>query len=181
MEKNVKVFRIGHRLPRKQGVITIASEVFPDTGEIFHGASYCHPKEKSYDKKRGIEQALDRLALAKERDKSLKLDCEISHSKVLNTILVDMFFDTNKPDWTDDLIIEQLNYPSGLKRFPVDDETFDEKFGISSIIVNSEFAKEQLSMALEYIESLKILDDGFVAIRSLLELAYNPDLIVVKK
>ena len=180
--KNVKIFRIGHRQPRSMGVITIASEVYPETGEIFFGSSFCHPKERRYDKKFGIAQALKRLDLSKEQDNSLKLEGDIAHSKVLNAILVDMFYDMNRPAWTEELILEQLDYPSGLKRFNNNDTcSYGENFGISKIIVNSEYAKEQLSLALEYINGLNILDENFISIKLLLEMAYYPDLIEVKK
>ena len=183
MKKNTKIFRIGHRLPRKQGVITIASTVFPDTGEIFYGASFCHPKEKVYDKRAGIAQALERLDTDVEMGLSLKLENEITHSKVLNEILMDMVYDDTLPKWTESLILEQLAYPSGLKRFPIKGDSLDDvenKFGISKIVVNSEYAKEQLMLALDYMESSEILDDNFVSIRMLLEMSYIEDLIEVK-
>ena len=184
MNKNTKIFRIGHRSPRKQGVITIASEVYPETGEIFYGSSFCHPKEKKYDKKFGIDQSLSRLQDAIQNDDSLKLYEEVSHSAVLNTILSNLYFDTTRPKWATDIIVEQLNYPTGLKRYSRkstnDDNENEINFGISSITVKSEFAKEQLIMALQYIDNLEILDDGFIAISRLLDAGYNQDLIKVE-
>lgn len=188
MDKNIKIFRIGHRLPRKLGVITIASKVFPDTKEVYYGTSYCHPKEKSYDKQWGITQALHNLSISLAEDESLKLNNDITHTKVLNIILNDMFFDEDRPKWATGIISEQLRYPSGLKRFPSELKKFPdnadgliEKFGISSIVVNSEFAKKQLIMALKYIDNSCVLDDEFVSIGLLLDMAYEPDLIVVQQ
>ena len=76
-----------------------------------------------------------------------------------------------------------MAYPSGLKRFPIKGDSLDDvenKFGISKIVVNSEYAKEQLMLALDYMESSEILDDNFVSIRMLLEMSYREDLIEVK-
>lgn len=181
MNRNLKIFRIGHRLPRKQGVITIASILIPETGRIFFGASFCHPKEKVYNKQMGIDLALAELAVRTSNNNWLEVTGTISHANVLSTILVEMLVNSEIPKWSTSVILEQLRYPTGLKRFPVDKQTSTKQFGIAKVVVNSEFAKSQLLMAIDYIENTHSLDENFVAIRTLLDLGCTPELIVVEK
>lgn len=170
-----KIFRLGHRNFKKNGVITIASKVDIANGRIYYGSSFCSPKEKKYYKSMGNEWAIINLEEKIARDEFVKLN-EPKHSDIIRTILYQVLRDPNLPRWAPELISKQLDYPIGLHRY----ETKKlQEIVIEEIVVNSEYAKEQLLMALEYMHYLRGIDTDYVAVNELTHLYLSPKLITV--
>jgi hypothetical protein len=159
---STKICRIGHRNPNK-GVITIASTI-EDT-KLYYGVSYCSPKEKKYNKKLGNDLALHELSNRYRRGIFTFFDQQIKHSYILNAILHDIVSFEEYPRWAEDLIIEQLDYPIGLKRYPNDMNNF--KCPKFKIVVDSEETKEQFILALKYIHDLGEVDTDFVLVNQI--------------
>ena len=169
-----KIFRIGHRMP-KNGVITIASTIVDDV--VYYGASYCSPKEKQYNKSLGTELAQSELNRKIANNDYIPL-AELKHAVVIQQIIMDILNYGSCPEWAESLLFEQYYYPSGLTRFtskkphpPID---------ISKIVVNNEYTKNQLILALEYIHHLREIDTDFEVVNTLAHMYRNPDLISVE-
>jgi hypothetical protein len=183
----IKICRIGHRTPNN-GVITIASEVIAD--KIYYGASFCSPKEKQYNKKLGTQLALDDLEFTKIDERYIILQTEFTNANILKAILVNIYYSSDSysywndarhiPAWIDKLLLEQLSYPLGLNRYPKGDAGPKDWINIKEIVVESEYAKEQLLKAIKYLHNLRELDTDFVAVNSLVHMYEHPDKIVVK-
>lgn len=175
---NVKISRFGHR-QANNGVITIASEII--NGNLFFGVSYCSPKEKQYDKQLGNNLALHDLAVQKSKNNYTFFDKEITHSNVISQVLLVILDEQQYPRWAENLLIEAMFYPSGLKRYS---KTYNYQVAkpleIYEIVVNSEHGKEQLLKALQYLHNLRELDCNFVAVNELVHTYLNPDIIVVR-
>jgi len=170
-----KIFRIGHRNYHK-GVITVASRVDMETQKIYYGTSFCSPKEKKYYKSMGNEWAIINLEEKIARDEFVKLN-EPKRSDIIRTILYQVLRDPNLPRWAPELISKQLDYPIGLHRYETKKV---QAIAIEEIVVNSEYAKEQLLMALEYLHYLRGIDTDYVAVNELTHLYLSPELITVK-
>ena len=169
-----KIFRLGHRNYRG-GVITVASRVDMETQKIYYGTSFCSPKETKYYKSMGNEWAVINLEEKIARDEFIKLN-EPKHSDIIRTILYQVLRDPNLPRWAPELISKQLDYPIGLHRY---ENKKLQEIVIEEIVVNSEYAKEQLLLALEYMSFVRELDHGYYAVDELTNLHCNPELITV--
>lgn len=166
-----KIFRIGHRTP-KSGVITIASSIVDNC--ISYGVSYCSPKEKQYNKNLGINLARRNATCS---NKVIPLP-ELKHAVVINAIIKDILENLVYPDWAEDLLLEQLVYPSGLIRYS--SPKLHPSINKISIKVDSEFSKQQLLLASKYLHDAIDLDNDFMAINILTHLYTCPDLIKVE-
>jgi hypothetical protein len=169
-----QTFRMGIRNP-KNGVVTIAS--FVEDNKIFYGVSYCSPAEKRYDRKFGAQLAKERMEVNMDQDIFVPL-IELQHSAIVRQIVEDMLEKDEYPRWAENLIYENLYYPSGLKRYSKKND--GSNFHISQITVNSEESKEQLVKALEYIHDLCDIDTNFIAVNELIHLYCYPSNIVVE-
>jgi hypothetical protein len=170
-----KIFRIGHRTPN-HGVITIASSIKDE--RIYYGVSFCSPKEKQYDKKKGMNFALTDLLDNLLNCNSLHL-IEQKHSLVINTIILDILTKHAHPDWAFELLQEQFYYPTGLVRYS-STKKVNNDINLKSIIVEDEFTKQQLILASEYLNNCPYIDDDFMAVNVLSSLYAQDYLIVVK-
>lgn len=169
-----KIFRIGHRTPNK-GVITIASKIVDD--KIYYGASYCAPHEKKYSKQEGIDLANTRMNENIQNEISIKLR-ELKHSSVIIDILSVILHEGKYPKWAEEMLYENMIYPVGLSRYS--NNKIEEKMKLPSIIVSSEWEKEQLLLASKYLFNLKNIDLDFIAVNVLASLYHSPDNIEVK-
>lgn len=170
-----KIFRMGHRTPAG-GVITIAS--FIKDRKIFYGASYCSPKEARYDKQLGIDLASNRMDDNIKNNVSLDL-IELKHSSVILCIIDDILVNGDYPQWAFQLLVDNLIYPVGLTRF--NKSNSHKPINIENIIVDSEYTKQQLLKACEYLASVPGIDIDFMAISALLELPYRSEIIHIKQ
>lgn len=175
----IKFCRIGHRTPNK-GVITIASAILDF--KIFYGVSYCSPKEKRYDKQLGNDLAMDDLEFNQLNDDFLLLEGKFEHANILKTILTKLYYHPEErlPKWASNLLFEQLSYPTGLNRFPKGHTNPKDLCEIKELVVETEYAKEQLLLALNYIQQLRNLDTEFVAVNELVRINKYSEIIVVK-
>ena len=170
-----KIFRVGHRNFNKNGVITIASKVDIESKKIWYGVSFCNPKEKKYYKSMGNKLAIANLEEKISNENSIKLH-EAIHSDIIKSILYNLLGSPNLPKWAPILISNQLDYPTGLHRYNSKNlQQID-----FEIVANSEYAKEQLLLALEYIHYLQNFDTDYVAVDRLAHVYFNPELITVK-
>lgn len=176
----MKITRFGQHNARKSGVITIASEVVGS--RLFYGVSYCSPKEKKYDKQLGINFAIHELAKYKTQNVFVLFEGEIKHKDIILAILYNMLEDENYPSWAEELIVMGIRYPHGLVRFPrkLKDAKKQQYVEINEIQVSSEYDKEQLIMALNYILTNTNVDTDFMAVDALLAMVYYPSKIKVK-
>lgn len=170
-----KIFRIGHRNPNR-GVITIASKVDVDANLIYYGASYCSPKEKQYNKQYGIQLSEENLKENIANGVSARL-VRLKHAVVINTIICHILDNNVCPYWAESLLYEQLEYPSGLVRHSTKQP--HPTTGINSIVVDSEYAKEQLILASKYLHSLPNIDTDFIMVNILAHLYTSPELVKV--
>ena len=171
-----KIFRVGHRNFKKNGVITIASKIDVESKQIWYGTSFCSPKEKKYYKTMGNEWAVINLEEKIARGESVILN-KPKHSDIIRTILYQLLRDPNLPKWAPALISKQLDYPIGLHRY---ENVKLQQIDIQEIVVNSQYAKDQLLLAFEYMSFVRELDHGYYAVDELTNLHCNPDLITVK-
>lgn len=171
----MKISRFGHRKP-KDGVITVATEVIGN--KLFIGTSFCSPTEPMYDKAKGRELAVHRLAQIKKTNDYVDFEQELTHENVIKATLSSIIDDNLFPRWAEDLLYRSYQQPHGLKRI-ISGDILNKPIDILQIVVNSEYAKEQLLKALRYIQSLEELDTGFHAVNILAHAYLNPEQIVV--
>lgn len=179
---------MGHRTP-KTGVITVAS--FVEDDKIFYGVSYYSPNELTvptfdengrqkpfvqYNKQLGIDLATQRLHDNRSTGTSIPLTL-LQHSIVLLDIINDIFDRRSYPDWAEQLLIDNVLYPVGLKRYGKKNKGTN--YGVK-IVVDSEEAREQLMIASSYIHNLTEVDTDFIAVNILAHLYMDPDSIVVE-
>lgn len=169
-----KIFRIGHRTP-SNGVITIASKIVDD--EIYYGASYCAPHEKTYSKQFGIDLANIRMNENIEKEISIRLR-ELKHSSVIIDILSVILHEGKYPKWAEEMLYENMIYPVGLYRYS--NNKLDKKMQVPTITVNNEWEKEQLLLASKYLFNLKNIDLDFIAVNVFASLHHFPYNIEVK-
>jgi len=182
-----KIFRMGHRTPNN-GVITVASHI--KDNKIFYGVSYYSPNELirptfdddgnqqpfvQYNKQFGIELAVLRLEQSIHINNYIPLSV-LEHGVVLLDIINDILEKDTYPVWAEQLLIDNVLYPVGLKRYNKKNSDVDFNMAIT---VNSEETKEQLLLASAYIHNLQSLDTSFIAVNWLAHLYTNPDLITV--
>jgi len=172
----VKIFRIGHR-HFHNGVITIASEVDIKHNKIWYGASFCSPKEKTYFKEMGNDWALTNMKEKVENNNYIFMEDKFTHASILRAILEEMYDDIHTPRWALTLIAEQLKYPVGLHRYGSKKAKSQE---LLSIEVDSEYSKQQLILAFEYLHTLSDIDSDFIAVNQLIHTYLNPELIKVR-
>lgn len=179
MNSQMKITRFGHRRHR-QGVITLATEV--QHNKLFIGVSYCSPTELTYDKKLGRELAVHRLADAKIFNIYADFEEDLTHVNVIEATLKYIIEQTAYPRWAENLLIESYNYPHGLKRYSekYNFENGNNPIEIKQIVVNSEEAKEQLLLALEYIHYLHEIDTDLLAVNVLVHQYLYPENIIVQ-
>ena len=163
----IKFYRIGHHNANR-GVITIASDIDVDDNKIWYGTAYCSPKEPIYYKKLGNELALDELLDNKGSDMHMLFYQEFTHTNILKAILQELYYHNGfTPSWASNLIAHELTYPTGLKRYEKDLIVED---SIIEVVVNSQFAKNQLLLALNYINGIRELNTSFIAVNELIRL-----------
>jgi len=76
--------------------------------------------------------------------------------------------------------IHEPKLVKGLVQY--DDTTEDQRWvRITEIVVPTEYDKEQLLLALEYIHDLRNLDTDYLAVNHLAHMYQNPELIKVKE
>jgi hypothetical protein len=176
---NTKVFRIGHRAYKKNGVITIASEIDKTTNRVFYGVSFCSPRENIYYKKMGNEAALLDLATKMADDDHIILDLDFTHPNIVNSIIQDLLCRDDIPRWSSALLFEQIMYPVGLHR----SSSIKNKLGevnIHEVVVDSALAKTQLMLACQYLQNSNA-DQDFTMVAELLSFYLNPDRIIIRE
>lgn len=76
-------------------------------------------------------------------------------------------------------IIRTPDLVQGMERY--DDSKEDQKWvSITEIVVPTEYDKEQLLLAIEYIHYLRNINLDYLAVNTLAHLYLNPELITVK-
>lgn len=176
---NTKVFRIGHRAYKKNGVITIASEIDPSANKVFYGVSFCSPRENAYYKKMGNDIALAELAAKMHRDEHIILDLAFTHPNIVDSIIQDLLCRGDIPRWSNVLLFEQIRYPVGLYRSSSIKNRLD-KVTVNEVVVSSALAKTQLMLACQYLQNCNA-DHDFTMVAELLSLHLNPDRIIIRE
>jgi hypothetical protein len=115
----IKIVRLNKNYQKYQtlGIITIASEI-ADDGKIYYGVSYHNPKDK-YDKKMGIDIAVERLkriklypdhisALRPSYNGYFTKPKTVTFNEVLTRICCSIHLANNIPDFAESTIREAI-------------------------------------------------------------------------